>query len=265
MDADEFSCSICLQTCTDAVEAPCCTQLFCEHCVASLKQCPVCRKSPFQVIPNTALRRMINNLKMECTNCKVVLQRREELDHSFICPGKTHQCPAPDCEYSGVTEEFGLHILKCHRGHFFKNIKSIFEEAEVDMSDKKVLKNDQGRAVRFSERSGKPYCSGPMHLCGCRHLYSTSPCYNEICGPNSGCNCTSCMKLDIKIKGLPPGVLVNNIGRVAVRDENGHFFCRTSSGGNPICGTNGLGCDSCKKLDFATNKDYGVYKDLTYG
>ena len=78
-------------------------------------------------------------------------------------------------------------------------------------------------------------------------------CCNSFCGPDSGCNCSSCMKLDIETRLLPKGYLVNKEG-ASCRSNDGKFYCgRRVLVGEPFCDgycgpTNGPSCPSCKIL-----------------
>ena len=53
------------------------------------------------------------------------------------------------------------------------------------ISDKQ---NEKGRRARIGE-SGKYYCGGVLD--------TNCMCCNGYCGPDNGCNCSACMKLDI--------------------------------------------------------------------
>lgn len=50
------------------------------------------------------------------------------------------------------------------------------------------MKNDKGREAKLGE-NGKYFCGGI--------LGTNCMCCNGYCGPSNGCNCSSCMKLDI--------------------------------------------------------------------
>jgi hypothetical protein len=42
---------------------------------------------------------------------------------------------------------------------------------------------------------------------------------------DSGCNCASCMKLDIEMKKLPKGYLVNSEGVISRKGDTNSFYC----------------------------------------
>lgn len=71
--------------------------------------------------------------------------------------------------------------------------------------------NEVGRTARLGS-SAKYYCGG--------RLETRCQCCDGHCGSDNGCNCLSCMKLDIKTRGLPKGYLVNREGRIARRGVN---------------------------------------------
>lgn len=70
---------------------------------------------------------------------------------------------------------------------------------------------------------------------------------------NWGLNCSSCMKLDILVRGSPKGYLVNQGGLLTKVTPSecycGSFFGRVDMFHDGFCGpTNGPACPDCKKL-----------------
>jgi hypothetical protein len=59
-------------------------------------------------------------------------------------------------------------------------------------------------------KNGKIYCG--------RQLDFTCKCCSQFCGPYSGCNCSSCMKLDLEIHKLGQNCLKNREGRISYYD-----------------------------------------------
>ena len=101
---------------------------------------------------------------------------------------------------------------------------------------------------------------GRKYYCGKQAL--DCRCCDGHCGPNTGCNCSACMQLDVSTRRLPPGQLVNNEGHVSCRAANGHFYCglwlRNAVGrdsyANPLakCSSERPDwgqCESCRALD----------------
>ncbi|CAF4163891.1 unnamed protein product [Rotaria sordida] len=109
--------------------------------------------------------------------------------------------------------------------------------------------NNRGQYARLGS-TGKFYCGGALDGLQCS-------CCNGKCGPTSGCNCSSCMLLDVQKRALSRGWLVNRDGASArcSRQETRTFYCGrkvmpndgTSDG---YCGpTNGPQCTACQKLN----------------
>ena len=118
-----------------------------------------------------------------------------------------------------------------------------------------VTQNRRGDRVWIGT-TGKYYCG--QHLLDCH-------CCTGQCGPTNGCNCANCMQLDVHSRHLPPGQLVNSIGRVSRGLLNGHFYCGRIFLQNNLlvgpeyvveqkCSSEGPGasqCVSCKALEGA--------------
>lgn len=107
-------------------------------------------------------------------------------------------------------------------------------------------RNEVGREARLGE-TGKYYCGGV--------LGTNCMCCNGYCGPDNGCNCASCMKLDMAMRLLPTGYLVNREGAACRKGDTGSFYCgRKSLIGVAFCDgycgpTNGPACVSCKTIN----------------
>ncbi|CAF4059619.1 unnamed protein product, partial [Rotaria sordida] len=123
---------------------------------------------------------------------------------------------------------------------------------------KKTL-NNRGRYARLGS-TGKFYCGGTLDGSQCS-------CCNGKCGPTSGCNCSSCMLLDVQKQVLPRGWLVNNEGAPARCSPSipTTFYCGrkvipdddTSDG---YCGsTDGPQCTACQTLN---QQRRGRYKHI---
>jgi hypothetical protein len=76
--------------------------------------------------------------------------------------------------------------------------------------------NEKGRQARLGI-SGKYYCGGPLD--------TNCNCCNGYCGMDDGCNCSACMKLDIRSRALPKGYLVNREGYPCRKGVNSIFYC----------------------------------------
>ena len=72
------------------------------------------------------------------------------------------------------------------------------------------------------------------------------------------------MKLDVKIRSLPKGYLVNREGRISKHNPiQGHFYCgakvmnNNSFFNDGYCGPDdGNNCPACMKLDYQYDKRY---------
>lgn len=78
---------------------------------------------------------------------------------------------------------------------------------------------------------------------------------NLLCEQSNGSNCRECQRLDIQARSLPPGFLVNGLGRICRRGANGRdWYCgaavlQPGSGGDGHCGpTNGPNCAACQEM-----------------
>lgn len=96
----QFSCPICLEVCEEAVETPCCHNLFCQRCLLSeehrITDCPIC-KSHLQVQnvrPNVPVRRIVADLPCHCRfdGCGIKLRRRDRVRHEALCDFMPVQC-----------------------------------------------------------------------------------------------------------------------------------------------------------------------------
>lgn len=89
----QFQCPICLDMCENAVETPCCHNLFCEVCLLSeqhnLQRCPICKEQLLrhQVVPNVPIRRLIDDVPVPCRyeQCEVIARRGDRSRHELVC------------------------------------------------------------------------------------------------------------------------------------------------------------------------------------
>ena len=72
---EKYSCSICTKVLRDAHLTVCCGQHYCASCLThwtdtqrGRKTCPQCQEEDFQHVPNKAIIREVNELKIHCTN-----------------------------------------------------------------------------------------------------------------------------------------------------------------------------------------------------
>ncbi|CAF4964984.1 unnamed protein product, partial [Rotaria sp. Silwood1] len=124
--------------------------------------------------------------------------------------------------------------------------------------------NNRGRYARLGS-TGKFYCGGALDGSQCS-------CCNGKCGPTNGCNCSSCMLLDVQKRVLPREWLVNRDGAPARCSSliPTTFYCGrrvmpddgTSDG---YCGpTNGPQCTACQILNQQQRDRYKHIWIATY-
>lgn len=120
---ENFDCSICLKVLNNPVQCKKCSNNFCEECVQNLKQCPMCRSSPFEYTENIWLKRTISELEFPCPNgCGQMFKNKSEFDkHCLEC--KYIKCSL--CQYKGNEDMLWAHLISNHR----KDILSRFTES----------------------------------------------------------------------------------------------------------------------------------------
>ena len=264
---DSLVCPICFEYCQDVMESNCCHKLFCKKCTDPLNNaCPLCRaKCTFS--KSIVAQRLINMVPTECIHCKNKFNIGDIEQHENNCSEMMVKCPL--CKLDLKKNEIINHLKENHEQKFKQNLNKIlkFFDDDYDLSNEsksqgitiEKLINSKKNYARLGS-TGKYYCGMPLDGQNCI-------CCDGHCGPGSGCNCSSCMELDIKSRKLPKGWLVNSDGCVARKSE-GNFYCgrRVMSnvrGCDGYCGpTNGPSCEACKKLDQMTKSPNGRYKNL---
>jgi TNF receptor-associated factor 4 len=95
---DRWLCPICLDIFEDAVETPCCHNLFCEQCIKRTPSCPLCnlRINHLDGLkPNIPIRRLVLELSVPCQNdnCDEIIRKGEIEKHNKICNFTPLPCP----------------------------------------------------------------------------------------------------------------------------------------------------------------------------
>jgi hypothetical protein len=90
----------------DAVETPCCHNLFCEACIKRTPTCPLCnlRINPLDGLkPNIPIRRLVLELSISCPNehCDNIIRKGEIEKHLKLCPYTPVSCPNQDADACG--------------------------------------------------------------------------------------------------------------------------------------------------------------------
>ena len=93
---DRWICPICLDIFQDAVETPCCHNLFCEPCIKNTRSCPLCNMRIIGSLkPNIPIRRLVMELSVQCPNtqCNKKIKRCDQERHLEICEYTPVECP----------------------------------------------------------------------------------------------------------------------------------------------------------------------------
>lgn len=93
---DRWVCPICLDIFVDAVETPCCNNLFCERCILQTQSCPLCNSRIIGALkPNIPIRRLVLELSIKCPNelCDKVIRRCDIEKHNTVCSFLQIECP----------------------------------------------------------------------------------------------------------------------------------------------------------------------------
>ncbi|XP_065055130.1 uncharacterized protein LOC135683713 [Rhopilema esculentum] len=247
-----FACLICLETAEEAVETSCCHSIYCEKCLSAVKgTCPQCRKQ-FTVDIAHAVRRLIGNLPTQCSfdGCTAKVTRSERKDHEKRCEHRLYKCPVPECLFEGLKKMYLTHLISEHEKVVIKQVSFIAKNEETNQeTDDRIQRktNEDGKESRLGS-TGK-------HYCGYVFGSSRCDCCDIYCGPENGCNCAACMKLDIKSFKLTKGWYVNRDGCVCQQNtESGNVYCgrlaiTPSEDSDGFCGPDvGSNCDACRIL-----------------
>jgi hypothetical protein len=243
---DGLMCSICLNLCEVPVETNCCHNLLCKQCVISQTNCPLCRKK-LKYTESILAKRLIDSIPTKCEYCNYETTRGEMNTHKSKCELMKFECPV--CKVKFAKNKLILHLNEMHSNlvsKHFEQIIDVFKETSntTEVVNKHVtidkLVNRFGKVARLGS-TGKYYCGGNLDGPRCK-------CCDGYCGPESGCNCSGCIELDIKARNLPKGWLVNREGFVCRKGEQNRFYCGRKvlisvQGCDGYCGpTNGPQC-----------------------
>ncbi|XP_012555631.1 uncharacterized protein LOC101237153 [Hydra vulgaris] len=256
----ELTCSICLDIADNPVETKCCHHIFCESCINNLSFCPLCMTSPLAFKKSHILRRLIGNFTIKCENegCGKDIARSEFSKHNLLCEFSILKCYIPTCNFKSKKKDLMNHLVISHSDSIIKILKeyysanssnqiNVHEEPNNSHSFISTKINSKGRQARLGA-TGKYYCSGSLDLA------SKCKCCDGKCGPIDGCNCTSCMALDISTRKLPLGWYVNKEGFPCVKSESGKFYCGRNMDlkfSDGYCGPDdGPNCLSCQIIGF---------------
>jgi hypothetical protein len=233
---ENFRCVVCFELAQDSVECLLCGNIFCKMCVNNIK-CPLCRNhSTYK--DSTFARKIINNLPISCSGCKSMTTQGTLEKHLLECSERVFKCKAPNCDFSGKKEEFYEHISSSH-------LIEVLNDFDYNEASKKTnyLTLFNGK-VNGNGKSARRGGSGRFY-CGEKSDIVCSGCDGN-CGPNSGCQCTYCLKLDIEFNKLSPGFILNHSG-VLCQLINDKFFCGIRLGNNVFCSPDHQPCNPCSR------------------
>lgn len=179
---------------------------------------------------------------MQC-KCGARITRADQEVHEKNCPIHSVVCNVANCGFSGLKDAFLKHVVDLHSVQVIAHFGNPQQAASSFPPPRDCIGTKGGSRIGSS---GKYYCGGRFAAnCGC---------CDGVCGPDNGCNCESCMRLDIEARALPKGYLVNKQGRIARAGEGNMWYCgakviRRMLRSDEWCGpTNGPQCSACREL-----------------
>ena len=258
----DFNCVICHDLAKDPTVTTCCHGLFCRTCLAEAlvyqpNVCPLCRGT-VRSERSTIMKRLINSFQEGRYRTSFP---REPVIEMTSASYRTYTCKHKGCNFSGVDVDYVNHYAREH-------VDFILDDA-VDIPCEHIfrIRNDEGRPCIMGD-IGKFYCSDQVagliphsnfECCRCRRF-----CDNRlVCGPHQGCNCRSCMRLDVQMRHLKESDLVNRSGRNSFFDEVSQTYSCGMSFKSRMLGRR-IKCSPYSELCFACcalNHQYGGDKN----
>lgn len=263
-----LECPICLDLCNDPVEAHCCHSIYCKACAISIKsKCSLCKSQIFQFSSSIISKRMLDSIPVECDYCKEKSTRGNLESHLKRCPKRLFKCHF--CMLEITKFDYPTHLISEHINEYenaFDKFYGLFNQEKDETKPKSQTSisidtqtNQEGKISRLGE-SGKYYCGKKIQEDKCN-------CCDSTCGVSNGCNCASCMQLDITHRKLPNGWLVNSKGFNARKGNLEIFYCGRKvlntlfMRSDGYCGpTDGPNCVSCQALDLLSKTRYNSMK-----
>ena len=156
------TCPICLQVLRNPRQTEC-GHIFCEVCIeqfqASHKQtCPECKQTPISISPHESLRRLLNDLQVQCTGqneegvCDWTGKLRELDDHLNLNPTEPDQL-LTGCKFVSLQCEFSY--AGCEAEMFRKDMTIHMEEKQsyhIQLLAEKVKKQDRQLKEQIQEQ-----------------------------------------------------------------------------------------------------------------
>lgn len=108
------NCPICLDMIENAMETPCCHNIFCEGCIVQTDTCPICTSHYLgrDLLPNIPMRRLINELVIKCYNedCEVECTKANMDKHLESCMYSKVSCPNSDTCKTLLRKDLEIHL-----------------------------------------------------------------------------------------------------------------------------------------------------------
>jgi hypothetical protein len=239
---ETLQCSVCIGYATNAVECSNCSNIFCESCVQNIK-CPLCRET-VQYKPSFFARKLISNLPANCPNgCTTKLTIGTVDKHLTVCSNKDIPCNQPGCVFKAKSDDFIKHIVEQHKDSLLK----LFDSSEKPSIQQNITNLDifstrmnglGNLAVRG--HTGRFYCGkkSDIRCNGC----------DGNCGPDDGCNCSACLKLDIEFHKLSKQQMLNHEGIICELVENAFYCGRKYNYEMLKCAYQRGQCEGCKRM-----------------
>ena len=235
---DYLKCVVCFEFSREAVECLQCGNIFCKFCVLDIK-CPLCRNTSSYKESNFA-RRIINSIPIQCEQCGEISNRGNIKIHIKICPQRNYTCRLSGCNYEGKKNEFQKHIISDEK-HLLESLNDFDKNQNDEKNNYFGLLHSRTNALGKNSRRG----SNGKFYCGEKSDIVCSTC-DGMCGPNNGCQCSYCMKLDIEFYNIPAGFILNHDGNICKLIEN-QFFCGNRMGNN-FCSPDFGPCQPCTRI-----------------
>ncbi|EAR88377.1 hypothetical protein TTHERM_00812940 (macronuclear) [Tetrahymena thermophila SB210] len=246
---------LCCINCQKVSQSPnittCCNSVVCFDCkpIVQTKSCQVCGSRNYSIQVNSFLSKLSSQIKMQCQyNCGYSDNLKLLAIHELSCQLKKYECNL--CNFKSQGDEFLCHINSDHQKEIIQSFSkggNAPKQSSLDIDPTKVQINKNNFESRVGT-SGKYYCGKSIGFhCGC--------CSG--CGPHDGDNCLPCMILDVSIRNLPKGYLVNKYGANSILKDK-VFSCGRLIA-KKRCGENYYWCDGCDSLTRNAKNYYEAF------
>jgi hypothetical protein len=181
---DRWVCPICLDIFTDAVETPCCNNLFCERCIRQTPNCPLCSKRiTADLKPNIPIRRLVLELSIKCPNefCEQIIRRCDIGIHNQVCQFLPIICPNnPFCGQI-IRRDLKHH---CEIICVYRTVQCLLncgQSMQLNRMDEHIRDECANTELSCRNRCGEIVLRGQMES----HVATDCP-MQQVCCPNKG-------------------------------------------------------------------------------